>query len=281
MLKNKVKIIIITILLLIPLQTILAAPVNQTEPSDTIAIYEETDIDTFEPLSEPERSGVLDRIISLYTPWQKLLLNGKLRDAGLPLTVSLKVYMEKGKRILLSARAPFVGEALRIDLSQDSLIIINKMKKTYCRESAEGLLDFYPGAIDDFQSLLLARLVVPGEGELSPSNQSLVDIGVSGEGFLIMPHDDGDPSALLFGYQTDYLGRLESQTLSIKDKELSINYSHSRSGDYTIRILLSGLRHDFKATLDFDVPLPFDTLPAPANITSKYRRVPIREVLKF
>ncbi len=280
MLKNKV-IIIFTLLLLSQLQTLRAGNTMQSEPVDTVAIIEETAEELFEPLCEPERSEAIENIINRHTPWQKLLLNGKLRDAGLPLSVSLRIYMENAKRILLSARAPFVGEALRIDLSCDSIIIINKMKKTYCRESAEGLLDFYPGAIADFQSLLLARLVVPGEGELSQENRGLIEIGQGEDGYIILPKADDNPSALFFAYRTDAEGRLSSQTLAIKDKELSINYSYSRNGAYVMRLLLSGLRRDIRATLDFDTPAPFATMPAPASITNKYRRVSIGEVLKF
>ncbi len=155
------------------------------------------------------------------------------------------------------------------------------MKKTYCRESAEGLLDFYPGAIADFQSLLLARLVVPGEGELSQENRGLIEIGQGEDGYIILPKADDNPSALFFAYRTDAEGRISSPTLAIKDYELSINYSYSRNGAYVMRLLLSGLRRVIRASLDFDTRAPFGTMPAPASITNKYRRVSIGEVLKF
>ena len=58
----------------------------------------------------------------------------------------------------------------RADVDTDSVLVVNKLAKTYAREPVQRLLEFYPYFIGDVQSLLLGRIIILGAGELDLHN---------------------------------------------------------------------------------------------------------------
>lgn len=92
--------------------------------------------------------------------WTTVQLVGKLRMAGLPISPTTTMTMSNGREISISIRAPFVGEVGKLSLTQDSLIILNKMKKVYAIEPTTALSDLYPSFLPDLQSLFLARPIL-------------------------------------------------------------------------------------------------------------------------
>lgn len=75
----------------------------------------------------------LNIIISSYTPWQSVELNGKLQMERLPLTPSVRIYMEYKQKIFISVRAPFVGEVGRVEIDSTQVVAVNRLKKCMCR----------------------------------------------------------------------------------------------------------------------------------------------------
>ncbi len=233
--------------------------------------------------AEGVENEALTTILRGYVGWNNVEFSGKLRQEKLPLSPTVKMYMEKGSLIEISARAPLVGEVARLQLTQDSLLIVNKMKKTYCQESTEKLRKFYPDFLDDLQSFLLARIVVFGHGELSAENASLVDL-LPGEteGWSVTPVNDKDDDVdVTYLYTTAGNGRTESMKIeSLRHKfgfEMLYDYSN---GGVDINFALKDKKKTISGELDFTSVKWGGKRMTPIRLAQRYTRLDIADFFK-
>ena len=81
------------------------------------------DNDGFQPvrLDEKAERKAAAKITAYYDDWKTVTLSGKLHIDGLPISPSAKIYMERGKKLVISLRAPLLGEVgtLEADSEQD------------------------------------------------------------------------------------------------------------------------------------------------------------------
>lgn len=161
---------------------------------------------------DEEALEIVNKILNGYTEWQSASFTGKLRTSMLKLPVSptVKIYMEKGELIQLSVSAPFIGEVGRAEITPNEVLVVNKYKKTYVRESAEAAMSRDRGLLDEVQSLLLGRIVILGKGELSMGllKDVLFERENNGE-WIVVPNREGEESALQYGYVVNSNGRTQ------------------------------------------------------------------------
>ena len=161
---------------------------------------------------DEEALEIVNKILNGYTEWQSASFTGKLRTSMLKLPVSptVKIYMEKGELIQLSVSAPFIGEVGRAEITPSEVLVVNKYKKTYVRESAEAAMSRDRGLLDEVQSLLLGRIVILGKGELSMGllKDVLFERENNGE-WIVVPNREGEESALQYGYVVNSNGRTQ------------------------------------------------------------------------
>ena len=81
---------------------------------------------------------MLFRSVKSYSNWGSVELNGKFRCSLLPISATVKIYMKKDKEIMASVRAPFVGEVARVEVAEDSVLIVNKMKQQPNKSGSAG-----------------------------------------------------------------------------------------------------------------------------------------------
>lgn len=224
---------------------------------------------------------LVQRISSGYTDWKVAELNGKVLGLGLPVNPSVKIYMEKGKFLAVSARAPFVGEAGRIEIDADSLLVVNKMKRVYAKEPVSRMQDFCPVGLEDLQTLLLARIAVMGKGQLSSSGWKDVKVFCGDDGYVVVPLEKYQPEGAEYGYMVDDDGKLISMasTLGSPDTFMSMEYDCSDGIDIALQFVSP--KRSMGATLDLDNPKWKGKAPDRFTPTSRFRRVGLREALKF
>lgn len=161
---------------------------------------------------DEEALEIVNKILNGYTEWQSASFTGKLRTSMLKLPVSptVKIYMEKGELIQLSVSAPFIGEVGRAEITPSEVLVVNKYKKTYVRESAEAAMSRDCGLLGEVQSLLLGRIVILGKGELSMGllKDVLFERENNGE-WIVVPNREGEESALQYGYVVNSNGRTQ------------------------------------------------------------------------
>lgn len=223
---------------------------------------------------------ILSLVEECSSAWERVELNGKLKSSYLPLSPSVKVYMENGTRLDLSVRAPFLGEVGRIQATTDTIVAVNKMKKVYWSASMNELSRKYPGGIELLQSLLLGRMVIFGQGVLGEDMGGMVSIYPDGEeGWLIMPRQEHQVSGARYGYVAGALGETLALIVERENNEdyLQVDYDWKKNGKYDLMAELAIGSKLIDATLQFDTP-KWDAMPmSPIAVDRKYRRVEIKE----
>lgn len=224
---------------------------------------------------------VIESALQTYSPWKSAEFSGKLRYEKLPLSPTVKIYMERDSLIQLSIRAPFVGEVGRIEADTQTIFAVNKLKGVYCRESMENLMKMYPGIISDIQSILLARVVLLGEGELDHLNYINFAVQEDPQGdYLLIAENEEESSALRYGYLISQAGRTLGLVATIPSRniDLQVDYSYPDRGE-KINFTLNLRGRQTSAQLDFN-SVKWGGSRISAINTAKYRQVSLSDFLK-
>lgn len=236
------------------------------------------------PLPKREAKSVLSKVIAGYSDWGRVELNGKISSSILPVSASAKIYMEKGKLIMISLRAPFVGEVARVEVNSDSLLIVNKMHKKYFKESMSRVDEIYPGSLTDLQSILLGRLTVMGTGSLRQNQFSALNLYDGGDGgFFAIPADAYQPESLRYGYTIDSAYKMTTLMVTPVDADdvASVTYQWGSSGDYIMEINAMRGSRSFDAEFDLDTPSYGASPMKPFKLQGKYKKAKtLRDVLR-
>lgn len=223
---------------------------------------------------------VIDNIVRSYMPWQSATFSGKLKSDKLPITPTVKIYMERDSLLQLSLRAPLIGEVGRLDINPRQITIVNKLKRVYCQEPTEKLLDVYPGIISDIQSLLLARVVILGQGELQTSHSDIIEVEEDREGgWLLIPSTKDALLNYNYGYLIGNAGRTRALIATVPGKfSLELTYTYNNGG------MQMGIDFDSKgkrthADLDFSSVKWGGNAMQPMKLIN-YNRVSIKEFIK-
>lgn len=247
------------------------------------SLYIDTNEPPFMVLEDEQRDKALDEILAHYKPWEICEITGKLRADGLPLSPSVKMYMKRGTDLVISVRAPFIGEVIRLDLDSNNLLLVNKLKKVYCQESVDNLMRIYPGLCGDLQSLFLGRIVVPGYGELSYANEGQVIIALASEGdMMVVPGLDDLPMDVMLAYLTDNSGVLERIVVQDETRRtvFEMSYDIDSKGNTELSADISKKGKVTHVEIDLNAPVAGGSKPAPFSPSDKYKRVGIKEFLK-
>ncbi|MBD5349254.1 MAG: DUF4292 domain-containing protein [Bacteroides sp.] len=175
---------------------------------------------------------VIDKVVSSYQPWTKVEFSGKAKSPKLPVSLTAKLYMERDSLIQLSLRAPLLGEVGRATITPQLITIVYKVKRVYMQEPTQKLLELYPGFISDLQSLLLARVVVLGDGELKLSNADKIEVEEDrAGGYMLIPYTGDALLNFNYGYLIDGAARTRALIASLpSDINLEILYDYNNKG---------------------------------------------------
>lgn len=233
-------------------------------------------------INQEKKQEVIDGLNENWTDWEKVTMSGKLKMRGLPLSPSLKIFMIKDSLISISLRAPFVGEAGKCEITPDSILAVNKMKKTYFKESLAEIFQYYPGGITDLQDLLLARIVFPGTEGYMIEDPEMVQVFMSDDGLALLPGEEIAAEGFSYGYiLDDYFRPLTMLAVpnNFPDVLVSLIYSYESKG-YSIDAAFTSNQYSLSALLQLDNP-EFGKGDAELfRITSKFRRQSMRDFLR-
>lgn len=236
-----------------------------------------------EEMGRKERKEALKKITATYRTWDKVQIDGKVQTDMLPVSASVRIYMENDRLVDVSVRAPFVGEAARVRITTDSVLAINKIKRTYCSESIEDLMNILPVGLPDLQDILLARVFVAGKGELSSRNaDDCVMLAFPGEeGMAILPPALESP-AVTYGFACSADGLLTSFVAMEQERNLAFDADFSYGYNETaIDAELQRGERSVGARLTYSSPDFKPKAMAAPSVGSGYKKVSPRQVIKF
>lgn len=284
---------------------LMAAPTDPITYSDENVIVEES------ALSGKEAKKVTECITADYKNWEKVSIAGKLKTDMVPIPVTMRVDMEKGKRLSVSLRAPFIGEAFRIEMTPGNIFVINKRAKTYYQLE----YDAERPLLDVAQSTMLGRIVLPEDGELSKSNFNKclfyalgLDAGIAEQptGYAVVPPTFAENFSYGYTVNNDY--NITGVVLAISQKLANaalganaatdanasaendadefvdvadVNIEYTKSGKAKASVHVAPGKYEFTFILEFGEPEYGAKLLEPVELTDKYKSVGLKEVLRF
>ena len=141
----------------------------------------------------------------------------------------------------------------RAEITPSEVLVVNKYKKTYVRESAEAAMSRDRGLLDEVQSLLLGRIVILGKGELSMGllKDVLFERENNGE-WIVVPNREGEESALQYGYVVNSNGRTQVLygMMQGRTETATLTYDYS-GGGMTLGLDLQLPKKRIEGQLDF------------------------------
>ncbi len=226
-----------------------------------------------------------DTIIANYdSEWSDLSMQGKLSFDGLPMSVSVKLYMKRGESIILSARAPIFGEVARVEICQDSIVLINKHTRTYTVQPIAGLNVESKAYLCDLQDILLGQIAFPGHGRITPEVALLSQwIDLPTDDALIYPSPELQVEGTEYGFVMDSLcWQMKSFVLMLSKTGVVVEtkYLYGDKG-WTLGIEISLPKKKLGGEAQLSYP---DYNPTPLEFTtlgSKYRKVDFKELMRF
>lgn len=236
-----------------------------------------------EPLSQNERKTVVEAITEPWSDWQTLSISGKLKMAGLPLSPSVKIYMEKDSSVRISLRAPLMGEVGRAEINGDTLLIVNKMKKTFVKEPLDSVMSHYPIGLGDVQSLLLGRVVIAGGGTLTADRAEMVEMFAEADGeYSLIPGEMMELEEFNYGYLID--AEMQPTALLVipaEKPEINVNvtYDYSPNG-YDIFVSYQSPEKIYSGTLLLDYPTEGGSPIEPIRINNKFTQLDFGQFVK-
>lgn len=231
-------------------------------------------------LDRDETAMVVNAITQGYNDWQTVSISGKLKMKGLPLSPSVKIYMEKDSLLIISFRAPFVGEAGRAEITSDSVLAVNRMKKVYFKESLQDFMKYYPGTVGDLQELILGRIMIPGNGSDLVSAQDDLEIYIQEEELAVIPGEGLQVEGFGYGYLLYPDGR-PKMLLVVPDLQpditVTVGYEYLKKG-YDLNLTYeaknqNGTYQYITAQMELDQPLFGGDPIMPMSLSNKFRRI--------
>lgn len=236
-----------------------------------------------QPIGKKMKEAIVDSIADQYTKWDKVSISGKLSADFLPVTASVKIYMEKDKLTLISVSAPFVGEAARIEIDENSALIVNKMKKTYSLYDIEGLQELCPGGIQEVQAMILGRIALLGKGQLSGKDAANLEIyDTNPESWILIPNAEfQQPGAVYFYTVGRNSLRPDRFILMSEDgqSDMEADYEWKKDG-VNINMGVTFGKKEIGATLKLDSPNFNPKALDRIELGSKYRKVSWKELMR-
>lgn len=228
------------------------------------------------------RTVLLQDALQKYTDWNTVQLSGKIHLESLPVSPSVKIYMKRGEQLTISASAILVGEVFRAELSKDSLFIVNKIKKVYCKEGGEKLRQIYPTLCEELQSLLLGRMIVPGNGVLSAANISKVNVEMENEVRKVIPNLGEFPIEVDAFYLLAKDGRLSDLIVEgdAGKRLFSMNYQWKGNGGSDITAEVKRKNKPMEVEISLDAPKWGASPLSPYKLGKGYKQVGIQEFFK-
>ncbi|MDE6380771.1 MAG: DUF4292 domain-containing protein [Muribaculaceae bacterium] len=260
------------------------------EPGDAPAVMDDTrEAERAEGgsrvLTLEEVAVAADSIIANYdADWTDLSMQGKLSFDGLPMSVSVKVYMRRGESIILSARAPFLGEVARVEANQDSITLINKHTRCYNVQPLADLPVDRHAYLTDLQDVLLGQVAFPGHGRLTQENALMSQwLALPTLEALIYPGIELQTDGTEYGFVMDKeCWQLRSFVLMLQKTGVVIEtkYLYGEKG-WTLGLEISLPKKKMGGEVQLSYP---DYEASPMEFTQlggKYRKVDFSQLMKF
>lgn len=237
--------------------------------------------DEMQPLKGSEKKNALKAITAGYSDWGMAEISGKIAVDGLPIKASFKLWMKKSSAMMLSVRAPFLGELARIEADTDSLLLVNKRGRTYCKEAIATFAETAGINLLDIQDFFLGRVFIAGSGTLTQRDAKYTDIYAQEEGWLVIPSVPDDAIAT-YGFLAGSDGHTETLMLysELLNAQAQLDYTYGRNGSTSLDVAAERGKKKLHFLLEYGAPKWGASPMESFTPDSGYRRTGIKEFMR-
>lgn len=210
-------------------------------------------------------------------------MSGKLSSPMLPVTASLKIYMEKDRLTVIAVSAPLIGEVARIEIDPNEALIVNKMKNTYTTVEMERIEPVCPGGLSALQNMLLGRINILGKGELNKKNSADLNIYDTGTSWTLLPEQDLENADFVYLYTLTKSPLQLERMIVITESgfgEAECDYVWGKK-DLTLNLTVDMGGKAMEASVKLNEPDSKTKKMERIQLNSKYKRVDARGILKM
>ncbi|MDR1090828.1 MAG: DUF4292 domain-containing protein [Prevotella sp.] len=192
----------------------------------------------------------------------------------------------KDSVLQVSLRIPIIGgEALRMDMTPESIVIINRLKKQYFSESFKGSeflkqLDFN---FYNLQALFTNKLFIPGKQEVEYNDYNNFVVNPANELYMLQTKGKGN---LSYNFAVDASDHIVSTLIYNEKQNLSLQWSYTdfiKDNDLTYPTSMQAKVEVVKKRADINISynkLEIDKdFSVDTSIPSKYTKVSFKDLL--
>lgn len=238
-----------------------------------------------QPVSEEYKDQVIRQLADKYADWSTCSMSGKLSGAMLPMTASVKIYMEKDSLVIITISAPLIGEAGRIEIDRDEVLAVNKVNNTFTTLEMAEIARIMPGGLPAIQNLLLGRILVLGtDGFTTDDAESLQFLDLDDSTLMIVPEKASLVSDFIYYFLIGKSDLLLSQFAVIgmdEDWQVVCDYQYDAKGGVTINSEAAMGQAVMAATLKLNQPDLKTKEIKRIELNSRYRNTDLKGLMRF
>jgi hypothetical protein len=243
-------------------------------------------------LSEKSKNERLDLITNLAPRYETLSSNLncsiKMGKNSKKMNIDGQLKMTKNRAIQLSLKIPILGEAFRLTLTPDKIIVIDRINKQYLVESMQYIQQQAPFDFDfyNFQSLLSNQLFIAGKSRINTEDYDSFQIHEDAYSAQIKNTDAHDTG---YTFTTNHTHRILDTQISKTTENTRIAWTYSNfepvgdKGSFPMNMKMELTFPDnvIEMNLSFKT-LSFDrTLNINDDYPGKYKQINLPEILKI
>lgn len=239
--------------------------------------------------NESDMRVELSTLLSRYGDWKRLRV---------PMTVNLRqpksvsiggtAVMERGKSIMMSLK--FFGmEIGYLYMTNDTVIVVDKVHKYYAAESVGAFLDGFDASVSNVQDVLLGRVFMLGQATPDAGSFRGAEYdNINGESWMLIPKGAAD--AVSYGFRfspADVLSALIVQA----GVHQPVIFEYALPSVTRYGVMSPGISAEYvsgKTSIEASIEWELDKARWDSDveirqpdITSKYRRIPSADIPKI
>ena len=205
-----------------------------------------------------------------------------LRFGIIDISAHLKII--KDEKMQLSFQAPILGEAFRVTVSSDSLMIVDRVNKQFVAESIEKIQQsFFDFNLQNLQSLFTNQLFLIGKNDVDMADYSRFVIEQNNEAAVIKTKDKN----IDYTFTVDYTNHIRQTQMTGSSGKTSVDWSYAKFSTLDQKQLFPmqmgiNVKSD---TNQFSMNFAFskidlnDEIEIDLNIPKKYNRITLAQAI--
>ena len=239
-------------------------------------------------LENKSHTQVIEDVLNTELKYKSISTKGniefKIADSGKKLPAVYKII--KDSVLQASVRVPIFGnEAFRINITPDSVILIDRLKKRYVSTSIKELGNSAGFNFYNLQGLFTNQLFYPGSESVEKDDYNKYTVSMANDLYMLQAKHKTNTA---YSFAVDATNRIASTLIYNPKKNLTIQWTYSDfivDNQYTYPTTMSAKVDISKKRLDIDITfskLDIDnakSMDVDMSIPSKYTKVELSDIL--